>query len=455
MQLSFDAADRLVELIHARRGAVAPEEAARVLFALERAPATLAHSLLADVVEGDARIEWRGARVGLADGSGETLIEDAELVVFDLETTGLSASRDRMCEIGAVRVKALEVDETFETLVHPGVALPPTIARLTGLAGRGAPQRASARARGAALPRLHRRRAARCAQRALRRRLPRSRCRAAHRSSCRRTGRRHRVARAAAAAPQERAVLAAPARALLRHVLRAVPPSASRRARDGRDPHRSARARAGARRPHARRGHRARGAACAEAARATLADRRRAHDSRRLPVPRPQRDRALRREGARPAGAASLVLRGRPAAARRRGGARRARARGVARARDRSSRLRSRSCGSSASSVRLPMPGPGDRSASRTSSRVETAGPWSSKPGRFGPISSKRRAQLAARALGELRRRRSRRSASPAPREAEAPRPRPSLRGRGATAGSCRRARGRRRTRRRARSAPR
>ena len=133
MQLSFDAADRLVELIHARRGAVAPEEAARVLFALERAPATLAHSLLTDVVDGDSRIEWRGARVGLAGGGGETLIEEAELVVFDLETTGLSATRDRMCEIGAVRVAALEIEETFETLVDPGVALPPTIARLTGL----------------------------------------------------------------------------------------------------------------------------------------------------------------------------------------------------------------------------------------------------------------------------------------------------------------------------------
>ena len=134
MQLSFDAADRLVELIQARRGAVGPEEAARALFALVRAPATLAHSLLADVVDGDARLEWRGARVGLADGSeAETLIEEAQLVVFDLETTGLSASRDRMCEIGAVRVKALAIEETFETLVQPGVALPPTIARLTGL----------------------------------------------------------------------------------------------------------------------------------------------------------------------------------------------------------------------------------------------------------------------------------------------------------------------------------
>ena len=134
MQLSFDAADRLVELIHARRGAVSSEEAARALFALERAPATLAHSLLVDVVEGDARLDWRGTRVALADGTeSDTLIEDAELVVFDLETTGLSAARDRMCEIGAVRIKALQLEETFETLVRPGVALPPTIVRLTGL----------------------------------------------------------------------------------------------------------------------------------------------------------------------------------------------------------------------------------------------------------------------------------------------------------------------------------
>ena len=85
MQLSFDAADRLVELVQARQGAVGSEEAARVLFALERAPATLAHSLLADVVEGDARLAWLGGRVGLAEGqTPETLSEDAELVVYDL-----------------------------------------------------------------------------------------------------------------------------------------------------------------------------------------------------------------------------------------------------------------------------------------------------------------------------------------------------------------------------------
>jgi DNA polymerase III epsilon subunit family exonuclease len=144
MQLSFDAADRLVELVQSRRGAVAADEAARVLFALQSAPTALARSLLADVVEGDARLAWLGSRVGLArEPYGEIPIEDAELVVFDLETTGLSAGRDRVCEIGAVRVRALEIAGTFETLVDTGAMLPRNIAALTGIRQsdlRGAPR---------------------------------------------------------------------------------------------------------------------------------------------------------------------------------------------------------------------------------------------------------------------------------------------------------------------------
>ncbi|MBA3374511.1 MAG: hypothetical protein H0U00_01615, partial [Actinobacteria bacterium] len=134
MQLTFDAADRLVELVQARRGPVAADDAAHVLFALERSPAALARSLLDDVVAGDARLTWLGARVGLAhQPHDDTLIEDAEFVVFDLETTGLSASRCRICEIGAARVRALAIEDTFETLVNPGSALPPSIAALTGI----------------------------------------------------------------------------------------------------------------------------------------------------------------------------------------------------------------------------------------------------------------------------------------------------------------------------------
>jgi DNA polymerase-3 subunit epsilon len=134
VQLSFDAADRLVELVQARHGPVGADEAARVLFALEHAPAAFARSLLSDVVEGDARLAWLGARVGLAGQPHEdTPIEDAELVVFDLETTGLSAVRCRICEIGAVRVRSFEIEDTFETLVNPATALPSFVAALTGI----------------------------------------------------------------------------------------------------------------------------------------------------------------------------------------------------------------------------------------------------------------------------------------------------------------------------------
>jgi DNA polymerase III epsilon subunit family exonuclease len=137
MQLSFDAADRLVELVEARHGPVPAEDAARALYALRHVPAGLARSLLADVVEGDTRLCWRGANVGLAAPLGVALpLELATYVVVDLETTGLSPATSAICEIGAVRVRGLELEERFETLVNPRRPLPAAIAALTGIDAR-------------------------------------------------------------------------------------------------------------------------------------------------------------------------------------------------------------------------------------------------------------------------------------------------------------------------------
>ena len=334
MQLSFDAADRLVELVEARHGPVPAEDAAQALYALRHVPAGLARSLLSDVVDGDARLAWRGASVGLAEPPGAALaLEDATYVVVDLETTGLSPRSSAICEIGAVRVRNLELEERFETLVNPRRPLPAPIAALDGYRPERASRRAAGRARDAPLPRVRRRRRPRRPQRALRHGVPRSRGRAADRAPDRGARGRHRLARTPAARGPPEARRPLLARVLLRHLGAAVPPRARRRGGDRRDPARTDRARPGdggddggaARRPLR---------AARTAARRQAPPRRRgADDAGRLPLPRPERAGALRRPRARPTRPAALLLPHRASAAGGGGSARRARAGRVARPR--------------------------------------------------------------------------------------------------------------------------
>ena len=132
MQLAFDSLDRLVDTLE-ERGSLSAVEAARSLFAISTISDGLACSLLEEVTAGDSRVACVGATVSLVGGRADPSLEEAEFVVFDLETTGLSAERCRICELGAVRVRGLELVDSFESLVNPGVALPQQVARLTGL----------------------------------------------------------------------------------------------------------------------------------------------------------------------------------------------------------------------------------------------------------------------------------------------------------------------------------
>ena len=54
-------------------------------------------------------------------------------VVFDLETTGLSAASERITQIAAVRLKDGEVIDSFTALVNPGKPIPPKVVELTGI----------------------------------------------------------------------------------------------------------------------------------------------------------------------------------------------------------------------------------------------------------------------------------------------------------------------------------
>ena len=56
-----------------------------------------------------------------------------DYTVLDLEMTGLAPKRDKVIEIGAVRVRNGEIADTYGTLVRPGMSIPETVVQLTGI----------------------------------------------------------------------------------------------------------------------------------------------------------------------------------------------------------------------------------------------------------------------------------------------------------------------------------
>ncbi|MFR9729180.1 DEDD exonuclease domain-containing protein [Saccharopolyspora sp. MS10] len=83
-----------------------------------------------------------GAQLTFDEIDDDLPLHLATFVVVDLETTGGSAQRDSVTEIGAVKVRGGEVVGEFATLVDPGRGIPPAVVTITGITEamvRGAP----------------------------------------------------------------------------------------------------------------------------------------------------------------------------------------------------------------------------------------------------------------------------------------------------------------------------
>ena len=68
----------------------------------------------------------------IAVGAGKETLEDT-YVVFDIETTGFSSVKDKIIEIGAVKVKNGKIIDRYSTFVNPQVPIPFEITKLTNI----------------------------------------------------------------------------------------------------------------------------------------------------------------------------------------------------------------------------------------------------------------------------------------------------------------------------------
>lgn len=58
---------------------------------------------------------------------------DKSLAIVDLETTGMSARRNRVIEIAIIRIEGNKIVDTFTSCINPEISIPSFITHLTGI----------------------------------------------------------------------------------------------------------------------------------------------------------------------------------------------------------------------------------------------------------------------------------------------------------------------------------
>lgn len=95
----------------------------------ESALAVCLTMLLVSTFAGDASAVTRSARLPPSN----TRVENVTFVAFDLETTGLSPSTDRIVEIGAVKFRDGKIIDQKSWLINPGRSIPWLVQQVHGI----------------------------------------------------------------------------------------------------------------------------------------------------------------------------------------------------------------------------------------------------------------------------------------------------------------------------------
>ncbi|MGH0035463.1 MAG: 3'-5' exonuclease [Myxococcota bacterium] len=131
----------LLRSLRASGESIAVVDLARRIAAMDSPPPPeLARRLVAVALDwGEERLPDRLSPDDLREPAARRVadipIETADFAVVDLETTGLSEKTCEIIEIGAVRIRGLEIADEFVSFVRPEANIPERITRLTGIRG--------------------------------------------------------------------------------------------------------------------------------------------------------------------------------------------------------------------------------------------------------------------------------------------------------------------------------
>ncbi len=98
-----------------------------VMKAAKKSPVKPIYGIEGYLVDDTARAVFR------YDDNKKISFSEDEFIIFDIETTGLSAKNCGITQIGALKYKNGETVDTFETYVNPQMPIPEEITRLTGI----------------------------------------------------------------------------------------------------------------------------------------------------------------------------------------------------------------------------------------------------------------------------------------------------------------------------------
>jgi DNA polymerase-3 subunit epsilon len=118
------------------QGPCEADRLARDVMGLRNAPLAVAERLAAALLAADPRIRQLedGRWALVAEAQGSPLIEECAFAVVDVETTGMrAAGSDRVTDVAVVVLQGARRELVFQSLVNPGVPIPPRIAMLTGI----------------------------------------------------------------------------------------------------------------------------------------------------------------------------------------------------------------------------------------------------------------------------------------------------------------------------------